>query len=109
MREREREEGRAHGGREGRQGRAGPGRTGLGLARSGCGSKTRGAQDHGSETNRELKSERGKTDARLNTTSDKTNMFRHDATPTDRKLAFSFLRLAIESWQTFDFSTLAIK
>jgi hypothetical protein len=25
------------------------------------------------------------------------------------KLAFSFLRLAIESWQTFDFSTLVIK
>jgi hypothetical protein len=52
-------------------GRGAPGRAGLGQARSGHGSKTRGTHDHGSETNRESKSERGETDARLNTTSEK--------------------------------------
>jgi hypothetical protein len=72
----------AHGGEGGvpRARRARPDHAGLGQARSGHGSKTRGAHDHGSETNRESKSERGKTDARLNTTSDKRNMLRHDAT-----------------------------
>jgi hypothetical protein len=57
-----------------------PAWAGLGQARSGRGSKTRDAHDHGSETNRESKSERGETDARLNTTSDKRNMLWHDAT-----------------------------
>jgi hypothetical protein len=61
--------------------RAGPDRAGLGQARLCRGSKTRGAHDQGLETNRESKSERGKMDARLNTTSDKGNMLRHDATP----------------------------
>jgi hypothetical protein len=61
--------------------RAGPGWAGLGQARLGRGSKTRGAHDHGSETNRETRSQRGKTDVLLNTTSYKRNMLRHDAIP----------------------------
>jgi hypothetical protein len=60
---------------------AGPDQAGLAQARLGCGSKTLSVHDHGSETNRKSKSERGETDARLNTTSDKRNMLRHDATP----------------------------
>jgi hypothetical protein len=68
-------------GARGAPGRAEPGWAGLGQARSGHGSKAHGAHGHRSETNRELKSERDETDARLNTTSDKRNMLRHDATP----------------------------
>jgi hypothetical protein len=81
MRERERG---AHGGVRGARaapGRAGQGWAGQGQARSGRGSKTHGGHDHGSETNRESRFEQGKTDARLNTTSDKRNMLRHDAIP----------------------------
>jgi hypothetical protein len=84
MRERERERGACMGEGRGARGAlswAGPGWAALGQARLGRGSYTRGAHDHGSETNHETRSERGKTDVRLNTTSDKRNMLRHDAIP----------------------------
>jgi hypothetical protein len=83
--------GRERGGREGVAGRenqmrerergalgacwAGPDQAVLGQARSGHGSKTHGTHDQRSETNHESKSERGKTGARLNTTSDKKICF----------------------------------
>jgi hypothetical protein len=79
MRERERERGARAWGERGVH-RAGPDRAGLGQARSGCGSKTHNAHDHGSKSNCESKSEHGETNARLNNTSDKRNMLRHDAT-----------------------------
>jgi hypothetical protein len=63
MRERERGAGRGA--------RGAPDRAGLGQARSGRGSKTRNAHDHESKSNCESKSERGETNARLDTTSDK--------------------------------------
>jgi hypothetical protein len=73
---------RGHGGREGHQGRTGPGwaRSGrVGLGR-GPGPKptTHTTTNRKPITNRNPK--RGETDARLNTTSDKREMLRHDAT-----------------------------
>jgi hypothetical protein len=66
------------GGVPGAHGRTGPGRAGLG---HGPGRKptTHTTTDRNPFANRNPK--RGETDARLNTTSDKRNMLRHDATP----------------------------
>jgi hypothetical protein len=61
----------------GRQGRAGRGRVGLGRE-----PKSRGTHNHGSEFNSRSKiRNETKQHTRLNTTSDKRNMIRHDATP----------------------------
>jgi hypothetical protein len=76
MREREREG--AHGERQGRQGRVGQGWAGLGRV-VGRYPTTRTTTDRNS--NRGSKSETRRGETRLNTTSDKRNMLRHDATP----------------------------
>jgi hypothetical protein len=65
-------------------------RAGLGQARSGRGSKTSSAHDHGSKTNRESKSERGEMDARLNTTQTKEICF--DMMQHPCQLRFLFTR-----------------
>jgi hypothetical protein len=75
-------------GRQGRKGRVGPGWTGPGWVRSGRAGLGRGPEqkptthattDRNPIANRNLK--RDETNTRLNTTSDKRNMPRHDATP----------------------------
>jgi hypothetical protein len=76
--ERKGEGGRAWG--KGGAHQARPDRARLGQARSGRGLKIRSAHDHGSESYCESKTERGETNTRLNTTSDKRNMLWHDAT-----------------------------
>jgi hypothetical protein len=85
MRERESLRGGTHGGwgARGARGRARPGRAGSGRARLGRRPvrkpTTHTTTDRNPIANRNLK--RGETDARLNTTSDKRKMLRHDATP----------------------------
>jgi hypothetical protein len=78
LREKTRGEGGAWGGhgRQGRAGRAGPGRAGPHR-----GSKPRGTHNHRSEFNSRSKiRNEAKQHTRLNTTSDKRNMIRNDAT-----------------------------
>jgi hypothetical protein len=85
---RERDQGRgAHAwGGHGRQGRVGRGRAELGRVGSGWagphhGSKPRGTHNHRSEFNSRSKIQNEtKQHTRLNTTSNKRNMIRHDAT-----------------------------
>jgi hypothetical protein len=70
----------AHMGGGGARGmRPGPGRAGLGRVRLGLKPTTQATTDRKPNTNQNPK--RGETDARLNTTSDKRNMLRYDATP----------------------------
>jgi hypothetical protein len=82
MREREREGGHARG-RQGRAARAGPGQVGLDRAELsrvvGQNPTTRTTTDQNPIANRNPK--RDEANTRLNTTSDKRNMLRHDATP----------------------------
>jgi hypothetical protein len=71
-------EGGAHGGFGSARGV--PGRTEPGWAGSRARTEAHNAHEHWSESNCESKSKRGKTNTRLNTTSDKRKMLRHDAT-----------------------------
>jgi hypothetical protein len=68
-----------HGGGGARGAWPGPSRARLGRAGPGRKPTTRTTTDWIPIANRNPK--RGETDARLNTTSDKINMLRHDATP----------------------------
>jgi hypothetical protein len=62
-------------------------RTGLGWAGSGrAGTEAHNTRDHGSKPNTNRNPKRGEMDVRLNTTSDKRNMLRHDATPMSTKV-----------------------